>query len=124
MTKERIDNLLRVGEGLTVEYKRCSGKVESDVFESICAFLNRFGGDVLLGVENDGTVSGVKGDAVALRNNIVNVANDERVFEPVVYVDPVIVDYDGKTIVCIHVPQSGEVESAPADSLGFLLAPD
>ena len=58
--RERIKELLRKGEGLTIEFKRCAGKVEHDVFESICAFLNRFGGDVLLGVENDGTVVGVK----------------------------------------------------------------
>lgn len=109
--RERIKELLRKGEGLTIEFKLCSGKVEHDVFESICAFLNRFGGDVLLGVKNDGTVVGVKGDAAALRNNIVNVANDENVFDPVVYVDPEIVEYDGKTIIRIHVPASGEVHA-------------
>ena len=59
MTQERIKDLLRKGEGLAIEFKRCAGKIEHDVFESICAFLNRFGGDVLLGVENDGTVVGV-----------------------------------------------------------------
>ena len=109
--RERIKELLRKGEGLTIEFKRCAGKVEHDVFESICAFLNRFGGDVLLGVENDGTVVGVKGDAAALRNNIMNVANDDRVFEPVVYLDPEIVEYDGKTLICIHVSASGEVNA-------------
>ncbi|MBE6397811.1 MAG: ATP-binding protein, partial [Lentisphaerae bacterium] len=54
MTDTRLLELLKSGEGLTAEFKRCSGGVESDVFESICAFLNRFGGDVLLGVEDDG----------------------------------------------------------------------
>ena len=58
-----------------------------------------------------GTVVGVKGDAVALRNNIVNVANDENVFDPVVYVDPEIVEYDGKTLIGIRVPASGEIHS-------------
>ena len=111
MTDERIKELLRKGEGLSVEYKRCSCNVESDVFESICAFLNRFGGDVLLGVEDDGTVVGVKGDVVAMRNNIVNVANNENAFDPISYIDPVIAEYEGKTIICIHVPPSGEVHS-------------
>ena len=111
MTQERIKDLLRKGEGLAIEFKRCAGKIEHDVFESICAFLNRFGGDVLLGVENDGTVVGVKGNAVALRNNIVNVANDASVFDPVVYIDPEIVEYDGMTLICVHVPASGEVHA-------------
>ena len=30
--------LLRNGEGLSVEFKRCSGRIEHDVFETICAF--------------------------------------------------------------------------------------
>ncbi len=107
----RLDELLRNGEGLATEFKRCSGRVEHDVFESICAFLNRFGGDVLLGVEDDGTVVGIKGDPVALRNNIMNIANDGNVFDPVAYIAPEIVEYDGKTIISVHVPASGEIHA-------------
>lgn len=44
-----------------------------------------------------------------LRNNIMNVANDSRVFEPVAYIAPEIVEYDGKTILHVRVPASGEV---------------
>ena len=111
MTDTRLTELLKNGEGLTAEFKRCSGGVESDVFESICAFLNRFGGDVLLGVEDDGTVVGIKGDAVAMRNNIMNVANDGNLFDPVAYIAPEIVEYDGKTIIRVRVPVSGEVHA-------------
>lgn len=111
MTKTRLDELLGNGEGLATEFKRCSGKVEHDVFESICAFLNRFGGDVLLGVEDDGTVVGIKGDPVALRNNIMNIANDGNVFDPVAYIAPEIVEYDGKTIISVHVPASSEIHA-------------
>lgn len=111
MTTTRLTELLRNGEGLAVEFKRCSGGVEHDVFESICAFLNRFGGDLLLGVEDDGTVSGVKGAAAALRNNIMNVANDSRVFDPVAYIAPDIVEYEGKRVIHVRVPASGEVHA-------------
>ena len=34
----RVANLLRNGEGLSVEFKRCSGRIEYDVFETISAF--------------------------------------------------------------------------------------
>lgn len=111
MTDTRLLELLKNGEGLTTEFKRCSGSVEPDVFESICAFMNRFGGDVLLGVEDDGTVVGVKGDAVAIRNNIMNVANDGNLFDPVAYIAPEIVECDGKTVVRVRVPVSGEVHA-------------
>jgi len=111
VTVNRISKLLRNGEGLGIEFKRCSGEIEHDVFETICAFLNRFGGDILLGVENDGTVVGVKGDAAALRNNIVNVVNDANVFDPPFYLDPRIVEYDGRTLIHVRVPVSGEMHA-------------
>jgi len=108
---DRITEFLRKGEGLGIEFKRCSGEIEHDVFETICAFLNRFGGDILLGVENDGAVVGVKGDATALRNNIVNVVNDANVFDPPFYHDPRIVEYDGRTLIHVRVPVSGEMHA-------------
>ena len=38
MRTTHIKELLRNGEGLSVEFKRCSGRIEHDVFETICAF--------------------------------------------------------------------------------------
>ena len=40
----RVAELLRNGEGLSVELKRCSGRIEHDVFETDCAFLDRVDG--------------------------------------------------------------------------------
>lgn len=31
----RVAELLRNGEGLSVEFKRCSGRIEHDVFEKV-----------------------------------------------------------------------------------------
>ncbi len=49
--------MLAVGEMVAVEFKRCGNGIGHDVYESICSFLNRFGGDLFMGVEDDGTVS-------------------------------------------------------------------
>ena len=32
----RVAELFRTGEGLSVEFKRCSGLIEHDVFETMC----------------------------------------------------------------------------------------
>ena len=32
MNNERVNELLRKGEGLTIEFKRCAGRIEHDVF--------------------------------------------------------------------------------------------
>ena len=47
METDKFKNDLLIGETSSVEFNRCGNEVEHDVFESICAFLNRFGGDVL-----------------------------------------------------------------------------
>lgn len=63
MTPERLHNLLLTGETVAVEFKRCSGNIESDVYETVCSFLNRFGGDIILGVSDKGEVEGVSKNA-------------------------------------------------------------
>ncbi len=82
------------------------------MFESICAFLNRFGGDVYLGVLNDGTVVGVNvQSAAAMMKNIVNVVGNPNVFKPSPYIEVESFVWDGKTVIRVHVPVSGDVHS-------------
>lgn len=37
---------IRSGEGLVTEFKRCGGKPERDVYEIMCSFADRLGGNV------------------------------------------------------------------------------
>jgi hypothetical protein len=43
MTKLDFENVLKVGEHIGVEFKRGGNGAQNDTFETICAFLNRFG---------------------------------------------------------------------------------
>ena len=43
-----IRDLIKGGEGVTTEFKRCKNELPRSVFESIGAFLNRNGGYILL----------------------------------------------------------------------------
>ena len=52
MDAHKFESVLAVGETIAVEFKRCGGKPEADTYQTICAFLNRFGGDIYLGVED------------------------------------------------------------------------
>jgi ATP-dependent DNA helicase RecG len=55
ITADQVKLLIREGEGLTVEFKeRYTPRIDED----IVAFANARGGTVLLGVRDDGTVSG------------------------------------------------------------------
>ena len=41
MKIEKINEMINGGEGITVEFKQSKTKLNRDVFESVCAFLNR-----------------------------------------------------------------------------------
>ncbi len=59
MTIEKLEEILKSGEGVNVEFKTSQFELNKDTFESICAFLNRKGGHLLLGVKNNGKVEGI-----------------------------------------------------------------
>ena len=61
MKRTELTNLLLNGEGSTVEFMRDDVQ-NDDLVKNLAAFLNRAGGIVLLGVEDDGNVSGVTRD--------------------------------------------------------------
>ena len=54
MEQERFKEILEIGETIRVEFKRCGNGIESDTYETVCSFLNRFGGDIFLGVTDSG----------------------------------------------------------------------
>ena len=56
--------LIKQGEGISVEFKECRRTLNRNVYKTVCAFLNRHGGDLLLGVSDAGAVSGVDPDCV------------------------------------------------------------
>ena len=101
---------MALGENIVIEFKRCGNGVEFDTYQTVCSFLNRFGGDILLGVEDDGTVVGVpKNAARDMVKNIISTVSNSAMFSPCVYLEPRILEYDGRTIIHIHVPRDAEV---------------
>jgi ATP-dependent DNA helicase RecG len=59
MDSKQIKILIKAGESNSVEFKRCSTKLSSSVFESICAFLNRNGGHLFIGISDSKEVLGM-----------------------------------------------------------------
>lgn len=45
MNHETLRSILKIGETVAVEFKRCGNGIESDTYETVCSFLNRFGGE-------------------------------------------------------------------------------
>ena len=59
MKIERLKEILNGGESITVEFKQSKTKLNKDVFESVCAFLNCNGGHLFLGVKDNGEIVGI-----------------------------------------------------------------
>ncbi len=54
-----IPKILAQGEGLTIEFKWAKSELPSSLFETVCAFLIRYGGDILIGINDRGEAKGV-----------------------------------------------------------------
>lgn len=110
MDVNKFQNILNIGETVTVEFKRCSDGVRADTYETVCSFLNRFGGDIYLGIEDKGEVRGVpKNSALDIIRNFIKMIGNPDIISPTVYLAPEIFEYEEKTVIYIHVPPSSEV---------------
>ncbi|MBI5555556.1 MAG: putative DNA binding domain-containing protein [Elusimicrobia bacterium] len=54
MRESEIKTLIGKGGGRRVEFKQCKTALSKEVYETVCAFLNRLGGELLLGVSDEG----------------------------------------------------------------------
>ncbi|MBU1854896.1 MAG: ATP-binding protein, partial [Nanoarchaeota archaeon] len=57
MNKQEFDLILQEGEGLKVEFKQAFDK---SLAKEMAAFANSVGGRILLGVEDNGKIKGIK----------------------------------------------------------------
>ena len=94
-----IQALLEQGENTHIEFKADAVRPES-VAREIVAFANTFGGTLLIGVEDDGSLSGIESDretwiANISRNNII----------PALQLDVQHADIEGKRICMVTVPK-------------------
>lgn len=112
MKVDQLQHIIHQGEGISVEFKTSKTRLNKNAFETVCAFLNRQGGHLLLGVEDDGTVTGVDVDAVqGVLDSIVTNANNSQKLSPPYYLSPEVVELEGKNVIVVYVPESSQVHN-------------
>lgn len=110
MKVERIKEILNGGESITVEFKKSKNKLNKDVFESVCAFLNRNGGHLFLGVEDKGGIVGINQEAIEkVKKEFVTSINNPQKISPTFYLSVEEVEIEGKVVLYIFVPASSQV---------------
>ena len=106
MNAEDVRARLRTGEDSRTELKSVSGGPPSadTVAKEITAFANSGGGDVIFGVEDDCSVTGVGSskDAEELQRRIVQTCRDS--VEPPLRTTLLVLELDGERVVVVHVP--------------------
>lgn len=110
LTERNILELIRKGEGIAAEFKTCRDRISRDVYETVCAFLNRHGGTILLGIEDSGNVQGIDAEAIPqLKKDFVTAINNPQKIHPPAYLSVDDVLLKGKEILRIYVPESSQV---------------
>jgi hypothetical protein len=93
-----------------LEFKRAGNALPGSFFETVCAFLNMDGGLIVLGVEDDGCISGVAPGAVGrIMADIANLSNNPQKLDPPYLLFPHEEEIGGRRVIKVQVPASSQV---------------
>lgn len=102
-----LRRIIKDGETINAEFKRSKDSLSRSVYDSICAFLNRKGGHVFLGVGNDRKAEGINHDSLEEQlNTLTKDLNNPQIINPPFTLVPEPVVIDGKDVIYLYVPES------------------
>jgi len=109
-SSEKILQLIKQGEGLELEFKEARNRLNRDVFETACAFMNRIGGIILVGVSDKGEIKGIDAqNAAQMKKDFVTAINNPQKISPPAYLSVDEIMLEDKLILRIYVPESSQV---------------
>jgi ATP-dependent DNA helicase RecG len=110
MPIELVKNLLKQKEGIRLEFNEAKEKLPENLFETICAFLNKEGGSILLGVKDNGTCIGVASELIdKFSIEIASLSNNKNKLDPPSILFPSVAEIKGKKIIHVQVPASSQI---------------
>jgi ATP-dependent DNA helicase RecG len=111
MTSEEVRLLIAEGEGTRLEFKEADQAVPASFYETVCAFLNKEGGTVLLGVADDGQITGIPESLVQKHlKSIIASGNTSNLIDPPITLQPVAVTMNnGQQVIVIKLSVSSQV---------------
>ncbi|MDZ7762806.1 MAG: putative DNA binding domain-containing protein [Melioribacteraceae bacterium] len=90
MNITEVKQILSQGEGRLIEFKRCRNSLPSSLYETIVSFSNTDGGTIILGAENDGTISGIDSNYIPqIITDLATALNSPDCVTPSLYLTPI-----------------------------------
>ncbi|MDR1919566.1 MAG: putative DNA binding domain-containing protein [Tannerellaceae bacterium] len=100
--------IISKGENPFVEFSKCTTELTDSVFQSICSFLNKDGGTLIVGVHDFGKIVGVA--EIFVDNMLKKFDNAmQHEFAPSLPLTPEIIEMNGRKLFYINVPPSEQV---------------
>lgn len=111
MTDSEIENLLSKGEGTRIEFKKCeTGNIPKTIYDTVCSFLNKEGGTILVGVDDNGNVVGIPENKISnFITTFSTTVNNISTINPPIQVSPISYNFKGKWILIIKLSVSSQV---------------
>ena len=107
---DNLINIIKGGEGISVEFKEAKKKLPTSLFETICSMLNRNGGHIFLGLKDNGEIVGVYKEYIKeIKKEFVTQCNNPEKLFPTAHLDINEYTYDGKHVLYIYVYESSDV---------------
>ncbi|MFN5065926.1 MAG: RNA-binding domain-containing protein [Aphanizomenon sp.] len=108
MTPDELTQLIANGETLTVEFKSDSAYLsDKDLLEAVVCLANTSGGTLLIGVENDGKITGLHKNHLKHPSSLSAMIGNRTV--PPLGVDTEIINFSEMAIAIIKVPQATQL---------------
>lgn len=110
MDNNKLLEIINKGECNTTEFKKSTTDITKDVYESICAFSNRDGGHIFLGVKDNGEILGIYPNCIEkMKKDFVTAINNANKMYPPLFLTPKEYEIKGKKILYIYVPVGTQV---------------
>jgi ATP-dependent DNA helicase RecG len=107
MQQNEVKSILAKGEGVRIEFKEAQNGVPDTLYDTVASFLNREGGTILLGVNDDGIPLGLnEQNLMQLKQDIVTALNNPDVLNPPYPLAVRDVSYNNLDLLAIRVPVS------------------
>ncbi len=107
-----IINKLNEGEGTTIEFKESQSSLPKSFYETAVSFSNTDGGIIILGVNDSGSILGI--DKICVKQIIADIItnlNSPDCITPSIYVNPIEMELENKTIIIIQIPSSSSIHT-------------